>query len=345
MDSDSLHTLPDWPGFLGTPEVKGRLRVRLEDFRVEEIPQFEPSGEGSHLWLQVEKRGANTDWVAGQLASQAKCAARDVGFAGMKDRHAVTTQWFSLPASQLQPEHWRDWDIPDTRILKTSLHQKKLKRGVLKGNRFSLVVRDLVGETGALQQRLEKMKSRGLPNYFGPQRFGHNGSNVWRAARWLDKGGRLARAKRSIYLSAVRSFLFNEVLAERVRLKQWDRLIDGDVVSLDGSHSVFVAALPDADLEKRCQEFDLHPTGPMPGDSPFGPEREAAELESRLLERYTDLIEGLRKARVDASRRSLRLCLGDLDWELQDDRLSIGFTLPPGAYATTVVDELVSTRG
>lgn len=338
---DLLRELPGWPRFLGEPIAHGRLKAQPEDFRVDEIPQVLPGGEGSHLWLHIEKRGANTDWVAGQLASRASCSARDVGFAGMKDRHAVTTQWFSLPGANVSPGEWRNWDIEGVRILDASLHTKKLKRGVLKGNRFRLAVRELAGDTSDLEQRLEQIKSRGLPNYFGPQRFGHGGNNVWRAARWLRDGGRLNRSKRSLYLSAVRSFLFNEVLAERVRLQNWDQLLDGDVVALDGSHSVFVARLPDAELEQRCKVFDLHPTGPLPGDAPFAAEREAAELEARILEPHAGLIDGLRKARVDASRRSLRLCPFEMEWELQGNRLSIGFSLPPGAYATTVIGELV----
>jgi len=344
MDIDTLRSLPNWPRSLGEPEVNGQLRVGVEDFRVEEIPLLEPSGEGSHMWLQVEKRGANTDWVAGQLAIKAACSVRDVGFAGMKDRHAVTTQWFSLPASKLEPEQWLDCDIPDVRVLKAVPHPRKLKRGVLRGNRFSLVVRGLEGNVKGLQGRLEQLKTRGLPNYFGPQRFGHGGNNVWRAARWLSEGGRLPRAKRSIYLSAARSFLFNEVLAERVRQDHWNALLDGEVVVLDGSHSVFVAALPNAELEQRCSEFDLHPSGPLPGDSSFGPERVAAEFESSVLEPYTSLIDGLKNARVNGSRRSLRLRPNDLEWVLEKDHLAIRFSLPPGAYATTVIDELVSTQ-
>lgn len=342
MTIDDLYAVPEWPRFLGRPLVRGRLRLHLDDFRVDELPQYQPSGEGSHLWLEVQKRGSNTDWVAAQLARAAGCAARDVGFAGMKDRHAVTTQWFSVPAPADDHCQWKQWTLPDATILQAVRHQKKLKRGALKGNRFKIIVRDLEGELSDLAPRLAQIQSRGLPNYFGPQRFGHGGNNVRQGVRWLVEGGRLPRPKRSIYLSAVRSFLFNHVLARRLAKGNWDSLLDGDVVMLDGTHSVFLCDVCDTELAKRCDEGDIHPTGPLPGTGGFLPQRDAAALEIAVLEPYHNLVAALGKARLEGDRRSLRLRVSELDWELSGKCLSLSFVLPPGAYATTVVEELVS---
>ena len=344
MDGRALWAVPEWPRFLGASPLKGQLRVNLEDFQVEELPLVHPSGEGSHLWLLVEKRGANTDWVAQQLAHSAGLSARDVGYAGMKDRHAVTRQWFSMPAPPKGDLPWQVWNIPGVNIIEAVRHGKKLQRGVLRGNRFDILIRDLRGDHAELDRRLRAVQARGLPNYFGPQRFGFGGSNVREAARSLLEGRRVPRAKRSIYLSALRSFLFNHVLAERVRQATWDQLIDGDVAMLEGTHSVFHCTLPDADLTRRCAEFDLHPTGPLPGEKGMVPERGAHELETRVLAPWEQIVEALRRARVEADRRSLRVRPGELAWELTGDSLRLAFTLPPGAYATTVLDELVSTQ-
>lgn len=333
--------IPDWPRVCGMPEARAVQRAMPDDFQVEELPSVEPDGEGGHLWLWIRKVGANTDWVAGQLAVAAGCHVRDVGFAGMKDRNAVTAQWFSIPVPAGETLPWEQWDIADVTIEQARLHGRKLKRGALIGNRFRIVLRELAGDRQAFEQRLEQLKASGLANYFGPQRFGFGGQNVQRGARWLHFGGRLPRSKRSIYLSAVRSYLFNQVLAERVREGSWNRLLPGDIAMLDGTHSIFGCSLPDDDLVQRALAFDLHPTGPLPGEGGMQPEGEAAALEQRVLAPYAELVEGLCRARLDADRRSLRLRIKDLRWAFVDDQVRLHFELPPGAYATTVLDELV----
>jgi tRNA pseudouridine13 synthase len=342
VDTQSLYAVADWPRFLGLPRIAGKLKMQAEDFRVEELPRSLPSGEGPHLWLEVQKRGANTDWVAGQLATLASCAARDVGYAGMKDRHAITSQWFSVPVSESKELNWREWDIPDVQVMQAERSQRKLKRGSLNGNRFTIVLRELQGDLDDLESRLSIIKGRGCPNYFGPQRFGHAGRNVPAAVNWLFNGGRLPRAKRSIFLSAARSFLFNHVLAKRVEQDNWDKLLTGEVIMLDGSRSVFHAKPTDQDLHQRCAEFDIHPTGPLAGDGGMLVTDAAASVEIPVLEPYSDLIAALSKARVTADRRSLRLKVTGLEWDIKDQQLMLSFTLPAGAYATTVINELVS---
>ena len=334
-------TIPEWPYSLGAPSVRGVIRSCPEDFVVEEIPRISPECEGSHLWLWVEKRSANTDWVARELASAIGCHQREIGFAGMKDRHAVTRQWFSVPATDVTEEILKQVQIEDVRILEKQRHTKKLKRGTLDGNRFVLKIRDFDGDTARTEQRLEQIQKNGVPNYFGPQRFGHQGRNVEQGFRLLSQNARMKRNKRSIYLSALRSFLFNQVLAERVLKGSWDTMIDGELAMLDGTHSIFPVELPDADIEDRCKRLDIHPTGPMPGEGGTQPQGEVAELEQRVLQNWPELVEVLVSQRVDSSRRALRLYPGGLSWKFENNVLELSFELPPGTYATTVLREIL----
>jgi tRNA pseudouridine13 synthase len=345
MNTPTELQVPEWPYALGCPVASAMLRVKPEDFEVEELPAIEPSGEGSHLWLWIEKTQANTDWVATQLAKARGCSPRDVGFAGMKDRHAVTRQWYSMPCVPGSVDKFTDPGIEGVRILKTSLHEKKLRRGVLQGNRFRILLRDLDGDTSSLEDRLNFIAARGVPNYFGQQRFGFGGSNVQRAVQWLEQGGRLPRAKRSIYLSALRSFLFNHVLAKRLENDCWDSLMDGDLAMLDGTHSIFLCDEIDPTLQQRCENFDIHPTGPLPGKAGMGPAGAAAELETKALLPFAPLIEKLNRFGVDSERRSLRLRVRNFQWEFQPDGLQLDFSLPAGAYATVVIRELVQVEG
>jgi tRNA pseudouridine13 synthase len=338
------YCVPEWNRVAGTPGGRGLIRVEVEDFRVEELPLITLTGEGSHLWLEVEKRNANTDWVARQLATLAGVPVRDVGYAGMKDRRAVTTQWFSIALQEARDSDWNSWEIPDARILRTNLHSRKLKRGTLKGNRFRIVVRNLEGQLDDLEDRLQRVSRQGLPNYFGPQRFGHGGRNVAQGVRWLEHGGRLPRNKKSIYLSSVRSFLFNLVLSRRVSLGNWNQIIDGDVASLDGSRSTFPCEMPDPELTRRCEEFDIHPSGPLPGSDGKLVEREAADIEENVLQPYKALIDSMAGAGLKAARRALRLVPKGMEWEHDGNDLILKFILPPGGYATSVLRELVTTN-
>ncbi len=336
--------IPEWPYSLGKPEATGVIRSQPEDFVVEEIPRIKPGGEGGHLWLWVEKRSANTDWVAGQLANVGGCKHRDVGYAGLKDRHAVTRQWFSVPAGEAGPEVFRDARIDAVQILDCRLHHRKLKRGTLDGNRFQLLIRDFDGDAADIEQRLERVRADGVPNYFGPQRFGHGGRNVEKGFSLLSRGVRLPRHKKSIYLSALRSFLFNQVLAQRVQNGDWNRMLDGELAMLDGTHSIFPCLAPDADIEDRCSRLDIHPTGPMPGKGGDGPAGEVAALEDKILDDWTELKDVLVAQGVEASRRALRLYPAGFEWDFEDDGLQLVFVLPPGAYATTVLRELLATK-
>jgi len=336
-----MFDIPDWPYSLGKPETSGVIRSRPEDFMVDEIPRVTPSGEGGHLWLWVEKRSANTDWVAGQLAKVGGCRHRDVGYAGLKDRHAVTRQWFSVPVPKAGLEVFCDAGIDGVEVLESRLHHRKLKRGTLDGNRFRLVIRGLDRDAADLTQRLERVRAQGVPNYFGPQRFGRGGRNVEQGFRLLGSNARLPRNKKSIYLSAMRSFLFNQVLAQRVHAGNWNSMLDGELAMLDGTHSIFPCDLPDSDIEDRCSRHDIHPTGPLPGEGGDQPRGEVGALEQTILNQWEELADVLVSQRVQASRRALRLYPAGLKWSFETDVLHLSFVLPPGAYATIVLREIL----
>ncbi|MEJ8568398.1 tRNA pseudouridine(13) synthase TruD [Elongatibacter sediminis] len=332
----------DWPRALGEPGVRAVIREVPEDFEVEEIARITPAGAGDHLWLWVEKRGANTTWVADQLARAAGCRSGDVGFAGMKDRHAVTRQWYSVPAPGRRDLPWREWQIEGVTVIDGVRHDRKLRRGTLTGNAFRIVLARPEGDLEGLVERMRRIADAGLPNYFGEQRFGHGGDNVRRGADWLRRGGRIKRARRSIYLSAVRSALFNRVLACRVDAGCWNRLMPGEIAMLDGSRSVFPCDNLDESLETRCRELDIHPTGPLPGRDGMQPTDESAALENSVLAPYEALTAALSAAGVDAGRRALRVCPRNAGCRFEEGDAVLRFELPAGAYATAVLRELVT---
>lgn len=340
-----MFEIPEWPYCLGTPGAGGLIRSCVEDFVVEEIPRVHPEGEGSHLWLWVEKRSANTDWVAKELARVAACPVRDVGYAGLKDRHAITRQWFSVPATIATRENLASAGIEGVNILASCKHTRKLKRGTLNGNRFHLKIRDFTGDVTETGQRLVQIRAGGVPNYFGPQRFGHNGQNVEKGFSLLSQRARLSRNKKSIYLSAIRSFLFNQVLAERVRRGNWAVILDGELAMLDGTQSIFPCEIPDTAIEDRCRHLDIHPTGPMPGEKGTQPTGAAAEIEQSVLQNWPQLTGFLVSQRVEASRRALRLYPAELEWSFTGGDMELAFVLPPGTYATTVLREILVFTG
>jgi tRNA pseudouridine13 synthase len=328
------------PRGLGDAVVRARIRVETEDFRVDEVLGFEPSGAGEHLFLDIEKRGANTAWVAQRLARWAGVVDHAVSYAGLKDRHAVTRQAFTvhLP-KRVAPDFALLAAEAEFRVLAHAWHARKLPRGALRGNHFVLRLRELEGERDAIESRLEAIAQRGVPNYFGEQRFGRDGGNL-AAARAMFAGRRMARDKRSILLSSARSVLFNAVLAERVRQSTWDRGIDGEVWMLDGSHSVFGPEPMSDELSRRCASLDLHPTGPMWGDGELRPQSQARALESDVVAGFSDLAAGLAAAGLRQERRALRLPVRDLAWQWRMQDLELAFFLPAGCYATTVLHAL-----
>lgn len=334
---------PDWPRVHGPPVVAARLRTGPGDFRVAEDLGFEASGEGEHDLLLVEKTGANTDWVARQLAKHAGIPVNDVGYSGLKDRHAITEQYFTVRRPGRDGTDWTAFAAEGVRILGHSRHDRKLRRGSHRCNRFRISARgpDLGRHEAMLAERWARLVEHGVPNYFGEQRFGRGGANLT-LARAILGGRRARRAERGYAFSAARAQLFNHIVAARVHAGNWDRLVPGDVVSLDGSNSIFHADEITTDLVARCAAFDLHPAGTLWGEgAPLGRGR-AAEIEQDAVGSEPELAEGLERARLAAGHRPLRVRPAEASLAVDGDTAVLVFRLPPGSYATSVLRELVS---
>jgi tRNA pseudouridine13 synthase len=332
------------PRAWGETPVSGALRVEAADFRVEERLGFEPDGGEAHRLLLVEKQDANTLFVARQLAARAGRPAADVGFAGQKDRRAVARQWFSVPASR-ESASFVGYTGEGFRVLEEHPHSRKLRRGALAGNRFRIRVRGLQGDPEAIGERAGRVVAAGVPNYYGMQRFGREGSNIERVRRWLETG-RLPRGRepRAYVLSSARSLAFNAVLAARVRASSWNRLLPGEVVNLAGSASVFAAEHPDEGLQQRLREGDVSPTGPLCGAGGLLPGGEAGRVEGDALEAVAPLPALLAVAGLRAERRALVVRPAAFRHRIEGDVLDVEFALPRGAFATALLRELVDAR-
>lgn len=350
------------PLAFGEPVLTAAIRSMPEDFQVDEIPAFEATGEGEHLLLDIRKRGANTVAIAKQLAQWAGVPEMGVSYAGQKDRHAVTTQRFSVHLPKRVAPDLAALATPNLEVVASAWHNRKLPRGALEGNRFTLVLRQVRGEREAIEQRLREIAARGLPNWFGEQRFGRGGGNVAQALEMFGYAGpaqesaaagarapkkHVRREQRSLLLSAARSELFNRVLTARVLDGSWERGLEGEVWMLAGSRSVFGPEPWSAALAERLAAFDIHPSGPLWGEGAPRVEGACAALEAQALgeDDGPALRAGLEDARLKQERRALRQRAGDLQWHWHDaGTLELRFELAPGSYATAVLHELGPVR-
>ncbi len=323
----------------GEPSSHAVLRTTAADFQVFERLPFEPDGEGEHLFLYIRKTGENTDWVARQLARFCQVSPRDVGYAGKKDRHAVTEQWFSVRLPIGRTLNWSLFGGETIEVLKTERHSRKLRLGALSGNRFVIRLRD-VTEPDALAARVEQVRT-GVPNYFGEQRFGHEGGNLVKGQALL--AGTLKerqRHKKGLYISALRSWLFNQVISARIEQGVWNSILPGDVLMLNGSQSCFVAN-DEADLAQRLKQGDLHLTGPMWGRGELMTREEAQAFETAVVAPWQEICAGLEGLGLNQERRSLRLVPQELNAEVEaEGQWRLEFELPAGAFATSVLREL-----
>ncbi len=331
----------DVPFAHGGAPLRGSMRVAPQDFEVDEVLGFSADGHGEHAFLHIEKRDANTEWVARQLARFANVAPMSVGYSGLKDRHALTRQSFSVHLPGRPDPDWDKIEIEGVRILGATRHSKKLKRGVHRGNRFRIVLRDLNGDRALAETCLELVATLGVPNYFGEQRFGNDGGNL-RSAQALFAGARLGRSERGFALSAARSQLFNSVLSQRVAAQTWNKALEGEVWMLCGTHSIFGPQPLDPELQKRLESFDIDPTGPLWGNGELRSLSEVAAIEHEAA-RASGFAQGLEAAELRQERRSLRLRPNGFSAQWSDDSLALEFSLPSGCFATSIVREICFT--
>lgn len=328
------------PYAYGGPPLCGSLRAAPEDFFVEEDLGFAPDGAGEHMLVRVEKRGANTDWVAQELARFAGVRPDAVSYAGIKDRHAVTRQTFSVHVPIKREVDWTSLDHPEFRVLEAARHSRKLKRGALRGNFFRVVLRNAQGDRAVAEATLARVARDGVPNYFGEQRFGREGDNVNRALAMLA-GRRVQRNERSMLLSAARSHLFNQVLAARVERGDWDRPLEGEVWMLAGTHSIFGPESLSMQLIERHARGDIEQTGPLWGEGELRTSSVVKELEAAIGAEHTALVAGLAANGLRQERRALCLRPRNLmaQW-LSDADLEVRFHLNSGSYATVLLREI-----
>ena len=327
----------------GKSTTNGHLKAQNSDFKVDEIMPVQTSGEGEHLWLKIEKDGSNTDWVAQQLARHAGLKSMAVSYAGMKDRHAVTTQWFSLHLPGMEDPDFSDLISDEFKILEQHRHDRKLKRGALSGNKFQLRITQLTGNLLELENRLLKIKQFGVPNYYGEQRFGRDMGNLLKAER-MFKGElkKLKKQHRGLYLSSARSWIFNQLLSQRIQQSTWLEPIQGDVFMLNGKSACFAEDVND-EIRERLGNAEINLTGCLWGEGESMATADALALEKSIADEFKSLAEGLESARLNQERRALRLMPNNLSWEIKADVLELEFDLPSGAFATMVLRECVNT--
>ena len=327
----------------GEPKSYGVLKSCADDFIVDEIPLVEACGEGEHQFIHIEKKNCTTEQVAKDLAVLFGVTTREVSYAGLKDRLAITRQWFSvhMPGkyfSDIEKMCGDNW-----RVISHGRHLKKLKTGALKGNQFTIILREL-SNTNLLEDRLRLIREGGVPNYFTSQRFGHCGHNLLQAQRMLlEKKKVKNRFLSGLYLSAIRSYLFNKQLSFRVENNTWKTIINGDVLQLSGTKSLFTAKLPElGDLQNRYERMDICPTAILWGRGPQMAQDEALGLQTSVLAPYMDLLNALEHKKVERAYRMIVNLPNNLQWDwIDDNTLQLIFSLQPGSYATAVTRELI----
>jgi tRNA pseudouridine13 synthase len=332
-----------WSRAWGSPAGSALIRCCPEDFRVSEELGFELSGSGEHVFLHLQKRQLNSMELLQRLARLSGVAERDIGFSGLKDRNAVTRQWFSVGMAGRPEPDWQSLAASgDVEVLATGRHLRKLRRGVHRANRFTLVLRELLGDRQQLESRLQLLRDQGVPNYFGEQRFGRGGSTLEQARRWISGGRKVSRTKRSLYFSALRSYLFNQLLALRVAQGTWNSITPGDVCLLHGTRSFFTCTEVEPDTQERVRSGEIHPGLPLwgQGKSDAGAVRSAQHTDD--LAQWRDICDFLEQSGLDMAWRPTRLLPDDFCWQFCDDgSLQLDFALGAGSYATALLAEFV----
>jgi len=347
-----------WARATGLVIASAELRTSPSDFIVREQLGIAASGSGEHVLLEIQKTNLTTTMVAEAIAKLAAVSGREVSYAGLKDKRAVTQQTFSVHLPGKADPDWAKLagllnekvTESDLQILSAQRHSRKIKTGAHQSNAFEITLRNLTSEASntqsdlfaLIEQRIQVIKEKGVPNYFGEQRFGHRGENVSKAIAFLNANKRLSKTKRSIYLSSVRAFLFNHLLEQRVSDGNWNKAVLGDQLSLAGSQSFFTLKPNEiASIEKRIGSGDLHISGLLYGDNEQFSQQLAGQYELNVARDYPELISILQNARLKSARRAFRVIPEKLEYEpLNASSLRLRFELPSGSYATAVLREL-----
>ncbi|MDP3267848.1 MAG: tRNA pseudouridine(13) synthase TruD [Legionella sp.] len=332
----------NWPYVYGTPRTTACFKLTPEDFQVNEFFAGTFSGEGEHILLKIEKRGLTTEDVVKSLSRLINKPAKLISYAGLKDRHALTTQWLSVHAPGEEIAGIGQLEAPGWRVLESTRHNKKLRPGYLAGNQFKVCLREISDEEDLLK-RINLVKSAGVPNYFGEQRFGREGANLLRAEELLVQGRKVKdRFLKGIYCSAARSWLYNLILARRVNEQTWNKPLNGDVMQLNGSNSIFVIDEVDATIMQRITDRDVSPASPLPGKGKGMVKGEVLALINEVYEEWHPWITGLLRQGLEEAWRANILHVSQFEHTITDGTANLSFSLPAGAYATAVLRELVS---
>jgi len=342
--------LPELSFYHSKPQSTGLLRQQKSDFKVFEQLPFLPCGEGEHLYIHIRKTGANTVFVARELAKYFKVKEQLVSYAGLKDRFAVTEQWFGVHVPGKQEYDLNNLSIEGVEVLSYKRHNKKLRTGALTGNRFELILRE-VTDLKALNERWENIVKEGVPNYFGEQRFGIDGGNIDRALALFSGTKVKDKKKRGMYLSAARSCIFNDIINERIKSNTFSKVQVGDVVMLSGTQSVFHLDEIDDTIKQRLIEKDVDITAAMWGAGELMTSAEPQIFEQKIADEHVEFSQGLPRFGLKQERRRIRLVIGDPDIKVLSNEnsandtlpaVTISFTLAAGSYATTVLRELIN---
>ncbi len=330
---------------LGKPPVTGDLRSCKEDFQVIEKLPFVPCGEGEHVFIKVRKTGVNTVQVARYFAQYFAVTDNQVSYAGLKDRFAVTEQWFSIHLPGKQIIALDEFKHLGVEVLFSTRHNKKLRIGALSGNQFTIVLRN-VSDVDELSRRWHVICASGVPNYFGEQRFGIDGGNLTSASQLFAGAKVKNKKKRGLYLSAARSFLFNQQVHHRLLDNCFEQLMVGDVMMLAGSQSVFSLDAVDQDIQRRFTEQDINITAAMWGTGALMTKETPLSRELAVKQEFAEFCHGLSRFGLKQERRKIRLTMSDatISIDQQDGRVDLSFTLAAGCFATAILRELLAYR-
>lgn len=324
----------------GEPVQTGRLKAEFSDFIVRENLGYTLSGEGEFVAVKIRKTNANTLFVGEKLVEFAETSAKNMSYAGLKDRHAVTEQWFCLHLAGKDTPDFSQFQLEGVEVLEVTRHNRKIRTGSLDGNEFEILLRDVV-ESDELNQRLAALQAVGFPNYFTEQRFGRDRHNLTEALRWANGEIKVKdRKKRSFYLSAARSEVFNLIVSDRIQKGLAEQVLENDAMQLSGSHSWFTAKADELDvLNKRLKSGDILLTAALIGEESLA--QTCNERERNIIEQHQSLLNLMKQERMNSARRTMLIKPQNLDWQFEAEGLRLRFYLTAGSYATGLVRELV----